>query len=115
MRPPGGRISETLLHDHIHDIAAGYRIQPHSVQMAFTTTRTLSSEISLMTLPDERTRSLLWAGSFLIDVAHDSSLPLGLRRRAVTIARHFPTIEDIEWMANALTESAFSLQLAPPR
>ena len=67
-----------------------------------------------MTLPDERTRSLLWAGSFLIDIARDERLPLPVRRRAVTIARHFPTIEDIEWMAASLSGSAFSLQLASP-
>ena len=57
-----------------------------------------------MTMPDERTRALLWAGAFLMEVARDKSLPLHVRRRAVVIARHFPTIEDIASMA--LTQQA---------
>lgn len=48
-----------------------------------------------MTMPNERTRALVWAGGFLIELARDRSLPLDIRRRAVVIARHFPTIEDI--------------------
>lgn len=54
-----------------------------------------------MTMPKERTRAMLWAGSFLVEVARDKSLPLQLRRQAVVIARHFPTIEDIASMAHA--------------
>ncbi|MFC0679820.1 BPSL0761 family protein [Lysobacter korlensis] len=54
-----------------------------------------------MTMPKERTRAMLWAGSFLIEVARDRSLPLQLRRQAVVIARHFPTIEDVGSMAHA--------------
>ena len=52
-----------------------------------------------MTMPNERTRALVWAGGFLIELARDRSLPLDVRRRAVVIARHFPTIEDISAMA----------------
>lgn len=52
-----------------------------------------------MTMPNERTRALVWAGGFLIELARDHSLPLDVRRRAVVIARHFPTIEDISTMA----------------
>ncbi|WP_084062712.1 BPSL0761 family protein [Arenimonas malthae] len=48
-----------------------------------------------MTTPSERTRALVWGGGFLIEVARDASLPLALRRKAATIARHFPTIEQI--------------------
>ena len=48
-----------------------------------------------MTTPSERTRALVWGGGFLIEVARDTSLPLALRRKAATIARHFPTIEQI--------------------
>lgn len=53
-----------------------------------------------MTMPDERTRALLWAGSFLIEIAQDKSLPVKLRRKAVVIARHFPTIEEVESMSS---------------
>lgn len=52
-----------------------------------------------MTMPDERTRALLWAGSFLIELARDKALPLRVRRRAVVIARHFPTVEEISLAA----------------
>lgn len=67
-----------------------------------------------MTMPDERTRALLWAGGFLIDIAQDESLPLPLRRRAVTIARHFPTIEDVAWIAESIRDSVLSIGLASP-
>lgn len=52
-----------------------------------------------MTMPVERTRALLWAGGFLIELARDRRLPVDVRRSAVIIARHFPTIEDIAFMA----------------
>lgn len=67
-----------------------------------------------MTMPDERTRALLWAGSLLVDIARNETLPVPLRRRAVTIARHFPTIEDVSWLAGSLRESVLSIQLASP-
>jgi hypothetical protein len=35
----------------------------------------------------------------LIEIARDKSLPLRLRRCAVVIARHFPTVEDVAGMA----------------
>ena len=52
-----------------------------------------------MTMPDERSRALVWAGGFLIELARDKSLPLQTRRRAVSVARHFPTIEQLDAMA----------------
>lgn len=54
-----------------------------------------------MTMPNERTRSLVWAGAFLIELARDKSLPVSIRRSAVVIARHFPTTSDINYMASA--------------
>jgi len=48
-----------------------------------------------MTMPDEQTRALIWGGGFLIELARDESLPLAIRQRAVMIARHFPTIEQV--------------------
>lgn len=67
-----------------------------------------------MTMPDERTRAVLWAGSLLIDISQDESLPLPLRRRAVTIARHFPTIEDVAWIVESLRDSVLSIGMGPP-
>jgi hypothetical protein len=68
-----------------------------------------------MTIPEERTRALLWAGGFLIELARDDSLPLEIRRRAVVIARHFPTIEDVSAMALFRHSSGLGMGLASPR
>lgn len=67
-----------------------------------------------MTMPDERTRSLLWAGGFLIELARDTTLPVTVRRRAVVIARHFPTIEDVSAMALFRHSSGLGVGLASP-
>lgn len=67
-----------------------------------------------MTMPTERTRSLLWAGSFLIELARDEGLPLEVRRRAVRIARHFPTIEDVATLALLRYPIGHGAALAPP-
>jgi len=50
----------------------------------------------VMTMPAERTRAMLLAGGFLLEIARNEKLPAELRQQAVSIARHFPTIEDIE-------------------
>ena len=54
-----------------------------------------------MTMPNERTRALVWAGGFLVELAQDRELPMRIRRRAVAIARHFPTIEEVGSMATS--------------
>ena len=53
-----------------------------------------------MTMPNERTRALVWAGAFLVTLAKDKSLPIAVRRSAVVIARHFPTTSDLAWMGS---------------
>lgn len=67
-----------------------------------------------MTMPDERTRALLWAGGFLIELARDDGQPLSVWRRAVVIARHFSTIEDIAAMALFRHSSGLGKGLASP-
>lgn len=67
-----------------------------------------------MTMPEERTRALLWAGGFLIQLAKDESLPLKIRRRAVIIARHFPTIEAISMMSVFRHSTGLGIGLASP-
>lgn len=52
-----------------------------------------------MTMPYERTRAIIRAGALLVEIAQDASLPLQLRRQAVGIARHFPTIDEVEGLA----------------
>lgn len=49
-----------------------------------------------MSTHDERVRALVLAGGFLIQISRDQSLPLDLRRQATVIARHFPTIENVD-------------------
>lgn len=67
-----------------------------------------------MTMPDERTRALLWAGGFLIELARDERLPLEVRRRAVAIARHFPTVSDVSSMAKFRHSSGLGVGLCDP-
>ena len=67
-----------------------------------------------MTMPDERTRALLWAGGFLIELAKDTRLPLGVRQSAVVIARHFPTVEQVATMALFRHSSGLGMGLAAP-
>lgn len=67
-----------------------------------------------MTMPDERTRALIWAGGFLIELARDKRLPLDVRRQAVVIARHFPTIEQVSSMALFRHSSGLGMGLEDP-
>lgn len=66
-----------------------------------------------MTIPTERTRALVWAGGFLIELARNESLPLSVRQDAVAIARHFPTIEQLSIMASQLPRD-FGVGLSDP-
>lgn len=67
-----------------------------------------------MTMPDERSRALVWAGGFLVEIARDKRLPLDVRQSAVTIARHFPTIEQISHMALFGHSSGLGIGLEDP-
>ena len=67
-----------------------------------------------MTTPRERTRSLIWAGGFLIEVARDDRIPLEVRQRAVTIARHFPTLQDISNIAIIRDPTGLGVGLVAP-
>lgn len=66
-----------------------------------------------MTMPHERTQSLVMAGGFLIELARNKELPLEVRQRAVIIARHFPTIEQLSFMA-VEAPTGFELGLVDP-
>jgi hypothetical protein len=68
-----------------------------------------------MTTPAERTRALLWAGGFLIELARDKRLPVDVRRKAVIIARHFPTVGDVASMAMFRHPSGLGVGLVPPQ
>lgn len=67
-----------------------------------------------MTAPIERTRALMWAGGFLIELGCDKRLPLAGRQHAVEVARHFPTIEDVSRTAAFQHPTGFDVWLAAP-
>lgn len=48
-----------------------------------------------MTIPLERSLSVLWAGGLLVALNGDRRVPMEYRRAATQIARHFPTVEDV--------------------
>ena len=66
-----------------------------------------------MTRPDERTRNLLQAGAYLKELAASQAVPKAVRQEAYRLLRHYPTVSDIEAIAEheerlrALTQSAF--------
>ena len=43
-----------------------------------------------MTMPNERTRSVIQTGEFLLKLSQDSSLPERIRRDAKFLLRHYP-------------------------
>ena len=67
-----------------------------------------------MTTPNERARSLIWAGGFLIELARDKRLPLNVRRNAVVIARHFPTAADVSFAASLSHSFGLDLEFETP-
>lgn len=69
-----------------------------------------------MTMPDERSRALVWAGGFLVELARDERLPLEIRQQSAKIARHFPTIEQISALAVTVQSSTtpFGIELDDP-
>ena len=48
-----------------------------------------------MTMPEERSRAVLEARDFLLELSRDHSLPERVRHNARSLLRHFPTREDI--------------------
>ena len=49
-----------------------------------------------MTIPEERTRALKWAGEFLVEVLRTPECPQELREQARMILRHYPDAASIE-------------------
>jgi len=48
-----------------------------------------------MTMPHERTRTVIQTRDFLIELSRDTSLPERIRRDAKFLLRHYPTKEDM--------------------
>ena len=66
-----------------------------------------------MTMAAERTRNVLQAGAFLRELAASKVVPKSIREEAYRLLRHYPTVSDIEAIAQheerllELTQSAF--------
>src|SRR3546814_14556442 len=58
--------------------------------------------------------TLFRSGGVLVDLAHNNKLPVEVRRSAVVIARHFPTIEQITHMAMLQDPAGFDAGLSSP-
>lgn len=64
-------------------------------------------------MPAERTRNVLQAGAFLRELAASKAVPKSIREEAYRLLRHYPTVSDIEAIAQHeerlqdLTQSAF--------
>ncbi|UOV01773.1 BPSL0761 family protein [Pseudoxanthomonas mexicana] len=52
-----------------------------------------------MTMPEERTRNVLQAGAFLKELAASKAVPKQVREEAYRLLRHYPTLSDIEAIA----------------
>jgi len=55
-----------------------------------------------MTMPNERTRSVVQAREFLQELMHSADLPESVRREARRLLRHYPSDEDLGLAASAL-------------
>ena len=70
-----------------------------------------------MTMPGERTRNLLQAGAFLKELRADPSLPERVRAEANRLLRHYPTVGDVQLLAQVEARftgsSLLTLQLDP--
>lgn len=61
--------------------------------------RTTSKRKLTMTMPDERTLSLLQTGCFLKELRADESLPERVRHEADRLLRHYPTVSEFRLLA----------------
>jgi len=48
-----------------------------------------------MTLPHERTRAVIQAQRFFLEIDRDSALPESIRREAHRLLRHYPSESDV--------------------
>ncbi|MCK8664941.1 hypothetical protein M1M11_08615 [Pseudomonas azerbaijanoccidens] len=48
-----------------------------------------------MTMPHERTRSIIQARDFLVDLSRNQALPESIRNEARRLLRHYPTSKEI--------------------
>lgn len=66
-----------------------------------------------MTTPAERTRNVIQARRFLVDLTRDDRLPQDIRQEAHQLLRHYPLDSDV-LMAGQVEEEAAEHSLFPP-
>lgn len=66
-----------------------------------------------MTMPDERTRSLLQTGAFLKELSKAPSVPFVFREEACRLLRHYPTINTLSLLASIEAKYTGSNLLTP--
>ena len=65
-----------------------------------------------MTMPNERTRALIWAGEFLREMRRCDSVPENLKTKARQILRHYPASYEIQQAATMSDRGLSSAWLA---
>lgn len=68
-----------------------------------------------MTMPDERSRAVLWAGGLLVQLNGDRRVPMDIRQAATRIARHFPTVSDVAGASRLKFLGEYGSLFADPR
>jgi len=66
-----------------------------------------------MTTRDERTRTLLQAGTFLKELQADTDLPEAVRNEARRLVRHYPSVANIQLLAKVEQRMSGSNLLTP--
>lgn len=65
-----------------------------------------------MTMPHERTRSMIQTRDFLVDLSKDQALPESIRNNARRLLRHYPTSNEI--LLAGKVEEQMNNRLTPP-
>ncbi|MNE32941.1 hypothetical protein D3C80_1265750 [compost metagenome] len=65
-----------------------------------------------MTMPHERTRSIIQTRDFLVDLSHDQVLPESIRNEARRLLRHYPTSNEV--LLAGKVEEQMTNRLTPP-
>lgn len=58
-----------------------------------------------MTMPDERARSLRFAGEVLREMLTRNDVPADLKLQARSTLRHYPTVQQLEWMVHDMSQT----------
>lgn len=59
----------------------------------------------MMTMPDERSRALRFAGEVLREMLTREDVPADLKLQARSTLRHYPTVQQLDWMVKDMAKS----------